>query len=131
MRQRPAHPLTGGRGGTPRLEPPPGPTLTQLPSIQSIDDWIRLLHTHSHEDFATLVNKYEDDQCTPCWDASGAALPRPSQIKNYALGNLQSDLDIQDCLEGIFKLLRLDPSIALMQQPEQDHMLATGEAPTR
>jgi len=31
----------------------------------------------------------------------------------------------------MFKLLRLDPSIALMQQPEIDQMLVTGEAPTR
>ena len=45
---------------------------------------------------------------------SGAALLRPSQIKNYTYGNWQSDLDIHDCLERIFKLLRLDPSIALM-----------------
>jgi hypothetical protein len=89
------------------------------------------MRTHSHEDFATLVNNYEDDQCTPCWDVSGAALLRPSQIKNYTFGNWKSDLDIQDCLEGILKLLRLDPFIALMQQPEIDQMLTTGEAPTR
>ncbi len=89
------------------------------------------MRTHSHEDFATLVNTYEDDQCTSCWDVSEAALLRPSQIQKYAFGNWQSNLDIQDCLEGIFKLLRLDPSIALMQQPELDQMLTTGEAPTR
>jgi len=77
------------------------------------------------------VNNYEDDQCTPCWDVSGAALLRPSQIKNYTFGNWQSDLNIQDCLEGIFKLLRLDLSIALMHQPEIDQMLTAGEAPTR
>ena len=89
------------------------------------------MRTPSHEDVATLVNNYEDDQCTPCWDVSGAALLRPSQIKNYTFGNWKSDLDIQDCLEGILKLLRLDPFIALMQQPEIYQMLTTGEAPTR
>jgi hypothetical protein len=52
-------------------------------------------------------------------------------MKNYTFGKWQSDLDIHDCLEGIFKFLRLDPSIALMQQPEIYQMLTTGEAPTR
>ncbi len=52
-------------------------------------------------------------------------------MKNYTFGNWQSDLDIQDCPEGIFELLQLDPSIALMQQPELDQMLTTGETPTR
>ncbi len=89
------------------------------------------MRTHTHEDFATLADNYANDQCTPCWDVSGAALLRPSQIKNYTYGTWLSDLDIQDCLEGIFKLLRLDSSIALMQRPEMDQMLVTGEAPTR
>jgi hypothetical protein len=56
---------------------------------------------------------------------------RPSQIRHYTYGNWQSDMDIHDCLEGMFKLLRLDPSIALMRQPEISQMLVTGEAPTR
>jgi hypothetical protein len=59
------------------------------------------------------------------------ALLRPSRIKHYTYGNWQRDMDVQDCLEGIFKLLRLDPSISLMQQPEMDQILGTGEAPTR
>ena len=70
-------------------------------------------------------------KCTPCWDVSREALLRPSQIRHYTYGNSQSDLDIQDCLEEMFKLLRLDSSIALMQQPEIDQMLVTGETPTR
>jgi hypothetical protein len=65
-RQRPVYLCTGGGGGAPHLETPHGPTSTQPSSIQSIDDRIRILRTHSHEDFATLVNNYEDDQCTPC-----------------------------------------------------------------
>ena len=96
-----------------------------------IDDWIRILYTHTHEGFASLSDLYKDATCTPYWDVSGAALLRPSKIKHYTYGNWQSDLDVHDCLEGIFKLLRLDPSISLMQQPEMDQMLRTGEAPTR
>ena len=52
------------------------------------------MHTYSHEDLATLGSNYEDAQCTLCWDVSGAALLRPSEIKNYTYGNRQSDLDI-------------------------------------
>ena len=81
--------------------------------------------------FAALFDTYKDDNCTPCWDVSKAALLRPSQIKHYTYGNWHSDLDIQDCLEGLFKLLKLDPSLSLMQQPEMDQMLVAGTVPTR
>jgi hypothetical protein len=121
----------GGGGGALYLGTTHGHTSTQLPTIQTIADWIHLLRTHTHEEFATLADRYTDDQCTPCWDVSREALLRPSHIRHYAYGNWQSDLDIRDCLDGMFKLLRLDPSVALMQQPEIDHVLFTGEAPTR
>ena len=90
------------------------PTSTQLPPVRTIDDWIRALQTHMHEGFAALFDYYADDTCTPWCCVSGAALLRPSQIKHYTYGNWQSDLDVRDCLEGLFKLLRLDPSISLM-----------------
>ena len=89
------------------------------------------MRTHSQEDFATLVSQNENAQCTPCWYISKAALLRSSHIKNYTYSNWQSDLDIQACLEGIFKLLRIDPSIALMHHSKIDQMLTAGEALTR
>jgi hypothetical protein len=39
-------------------------------------------------------------------------------------------MEVQECLEGIFKLLHLDPSISFMQQPDIDQILCLGEAPT-
>jgi hypothetical protein len=128
---RSAHPLIGGGGGAPHQSAPTRHTSTQLPSIQTIDDWIHLLHTHTHEELANLVEALSDDTCTPCYDdVSGLAGLRPSQIKHYIYWGWQSDLDVQDCMEGIFKLLRLNPSISLMQQPEMDQLLRTEQAPT-
>ena len=40
-------------------------------------------------------------------------------------------MEVQECLEGICKLLHLDLTISLMQQPEIDQILCLGEAPTR
>ncbi len=126
-----AYPLIGGGDTAPHQGTPLGPSPTQLPPIRTKDGWIHILYTHTHKGFASLSDLYKDATCTPCRNVSSAALLRPSQIKHYTYGSWQSDLDIQDCLEGIFKLLRLDPSISLMQQPEMDQMLRTGEASTR
>ena len=77
------------------------------------------------------MDSLSDADCTPCYDVSGFALLRPSQIKRYTYGNWQCDLDIQDCMEGIFRLLKLDPSISLMQQMEVQQLFRLGVAPTR
>ncbi len=37
----------------------------------------------------------------------------------------------QDCLAGIFNLLRINPSISLLLQHEIDQILLQGEAPHR
>ena len=63
-------------------------------------------------------------------DVSGVELLRPSQIHHYVYGEWQGTLEIQQCLEGIFKILQLDPIISLLQLPEIDQILRIGEAPT-
>ncbi len=40
-------------------------------------------------------------------------------------------MKMQDCLTGIFKLLRIDPSVSFLLQHEIDQMLYLGEAPHR
>ena len=122
-----SYPRIGGGNTEPHLRDSREDILTSLPPIHTIEDWIRALHTHSHEGFAALFDSYNDGNCTPCWDVSRAALLRPSQILHYTYGNWQSELDVQDCLEDIFRLLRLDPSISLMQQQEMDQ-IALGNA---
>ncbi len=86
LRHRSAHPLIRGGGGAPHQNTPARHTSTQTPSIQTIDDYIHLLHTHSHEEFANNVEPLSDATCTPCYDVSGLALLRPSQIKRYIYG---------------------------------------------
>ncbi len=97
-----ASPLIGGGGGA-----PPQTIQEKLPhqstSIHTINDWIHLLNTLTKEEFASLVDSLRDDECTPCFDVSGFALLRPSQIQRYTYGNWQCDLDIHDCMEGIFR----------------------------
>jgi hypothetical protein len=133
----PPSPLLGGehlptsralecQGKTPKMDPTPEPT-----PIPTIREWARLLHTHTHEEFATLALLHKDHFSPPCMDVSGVALIRPSQIQHYVFGEWQGTMEVQECLEGIFKLLQLDPSISLMQQPEIDQILCLGEAPTR
>ncbi len=73
-----AYPLIGGGDTAPDHGTPWGPPPTQLPPIRTIDDWIYILHTHTHEGFASLSDLYMDATCTPRWDVSGAALLRPS-----------------------------------------------------
>ena len=93
-----------------------GPTHAPTP-IPTIQDWAHLLRTHTHEEFAALALRQEDHSCPPSMDISGAALIRPSQIHHYVFGEWQYTLEVQDCLEGIFRLLQLDPSISLLRQP--------------
>ncbi len=81
-RHRSAQPLIGGGGGAPHQSTPARHTSTKPPSIQTIDDWIHLVYTHTHEEFANLVESLSDDTCTPCYDVSGLARLRPSQIKH-------------------------------------------------
>ncbi len=104
------------------------PALTLIPAIQ---DWAHLIRTHTHEEFAALALLQEDHSCPPCRDISGAALILPSQIHRYVFGSWKDTLEVQDCLEGILRLLQLDPSISLLQQPVIDQILCLGEAPTR
>ena len=40
-------------------------------------------------------------------------------------------MEVQDYLADIFRLLRLDPSVSLLQQQEIDQMIYLGEAPQR
>jgi hypothetical protein len=90
-----------------------------------------MLHTHTHEEFATLVTLHKDHTCPPCRDVSGVALLRPSQIQHYVYGEWQGTMEIQECLDGIFKVLQLDPAISLLRLPELDQILCLGEAPTK
>jgi hypothetical protein len=102
-----------------------------IPSPVTIADWAHLLLTHTHEEFAAIATLRRDHACPPCLDISGVALLQASRIHNFFYGEWQGSLDIQACLEGIFKILQLDPSIALHQQHELDQILCLGEAPTR
>jgi hypothetical protein len=40
-------------------------------------------------------------------------------------------MEVQDCLDGIFNILGINPSLALLRQPEIDQILCMGEAPSR
>ena len=113
------------RGKAPETEPTPEPT-----PIPTIREWARLLHTHTHEEFVALAFLHKDHSCPPCLNVSGAALIRPSQIHHYVFGSWQDTLDVHECLEGIFRLLQLDPTISL-HQLEIDQILCLEEAPTR
>ncbi len=63
-------------------------------------------------------------------DASGVAALRPSLIQRYSYGGYQGTLEVQECLDGIFKLLCLNPSISLIQPLEAGQFLVLGEAPS-
>ena len=62
---------------------------------------------------------------------SGVATLRPTLIHHYTYGGLHGTLEVQECLDVIFKLLRLDPSISLIQPLEAAQFLVLGETPTR
>ena len=90
-----------------------------------------MLQTHTHKKFASLALLQKDHTCPLCMDVLGVALIRPSQVHHYVYGEWQGTLKIQECMEGIFRLLQLDPAISLLQQPEIDQILCIGEATTR
>lgn len=69
---------------------------------------------HTHDDLVVLAARYDDESCPPCMDVSGVALLRPSLIQHYTYGERQCTLEVQECLDGNLKLLRLDPSISLI-----------------
>jgi len=76
-----------------------------------------MMLTHTHEEFAALAILQKDHTCPSCRDVPEVALLRPSQIHHYVYGDWQGTLKIQECLDGIFKILQLDPAISLLQQP--------------
>jgi len=97
-----------------------------------VEDWIHILQAHTHEKFADLTAEYDDNTCPLCMDVPGVSLLRPSLIYHYTYGSCQDTLEIQECLDGIFKLIRLDPSISLIQPLEAGQFLAlTGWARLR
>jgi hypothetical protein len=90
-----------------------------------------MLLTHTHEEFATIATLHRDHDCSPCIDISGVAPILPSQIHHYVYGEWQGSLEVQDCLDGIFNIIQINPSLALLRQPEIDQILCLGEAPSR
>ena len=75
-----------------------------------------MLRTHTHEEFSSLLTQYDDYSCILCEDASSVALLRLSQIERYVYWAWQDTQEVQNCMEGIFKILQIDPSISLLQQ---------------
>ena len=106
--------------------PPPAP-----PPITSLDDWAHMLLTNSHEEIASLAALYHDHTSPSCEDVYFATLIRPSEIQHFVCVGWQGTLEIQECLDGLFKVLQLDPSTSLLQKQELDQILCLGEAPTR
>ena len=106
----------------------PGPN---LPLITCIEDWARLLQTHIHKEFATIANQHGNNTCPPVKDSSSTVFITPYLIQHYAYGNGQGTMEVQDCMASIFRLLRIDLFISLLQQQEIDQMLYLGEAPQR
>ena len=82
-------------------------------------------------EFAQIANLHGNNTCPPITDSSAAALITPDIIKHYTYGNWQGNMEAQDCMSGIFQLLRLDPSISLLHQQEIYQMFYLGEAPKR
>ena len=111
-----------------RTLPPSPPVPTQEPRllslhqllITSLAEWARMLRTHTHEQLSSLLTQYNDYSCIPCEDASSVSLLRPSQIKRYVHGAWQDIQEVYDCMEGIFKILQIDPSISLLKQQDMD-----------
>ena len=78
-----------------------------------------------------LATLQKDHACPPCRDVSGVALLHSSKIHHNVYGEWQGSLEVQDCLDSIFNILQINPSIALHKQHEIDQILCMGEAPTR
>ena len=62
-----------------------------------------------------IANLRGTNKCPPVTDCSAAALITPDTVQHYAYGNWQGPMEVQDCLNGIFRLLRLNPSISLLE----------------
>ena len=80
-----------------------------------------------------LCNSYKqihELHVPPCTDSSTVALITPCHAQNFTYGNYQCTMKEQDYLSGIFLLLRVKPSVFLIQQQEIDMLLCLGEAPT-
>ena len=69
--------------------------------ITCIEVWARLLHTHTHRNFATIANQHGHNTCPPVTYSFAAALITPCIIQHYAYGNWQGTMEVQDCLAGI------------------------------
>ncbi len=67
-------------------------------------------------DFAKFANLHGSHTCLPFSDTSTAALITPAIVKHFAYGNWQGTMEIHDCLSGLFRLLRINPSISLLQK---------------
>ena len=106
----------------------PGPA---PPAITSLVDWAYLMHTHTPLDFAKIANRHTPATCPSVKDSSGYVLITPANVRFFSHGNWQSSLAVQDCLEGIFRLLQLDPSVSLIHQTEISDMILYGITPTR
>jgi hypothetical protein len=121
---RPPHSINSNSQPTGRVLHPP-------PPISYVDDWIHILRTHKDEEFTRLATHYEVESCPPCMDTSGIAILRPPLIQHYTHGGWQGTLKVQESLDGIFKLLHLDPSISMIKSLEAAQFLVLGESPTR
>jgi len=106
----------------------PGP---DLPPITCIEEWARLLQTHTHEAFATFANLHGNHTCPPVIDSSSAAFITPYIVQHYAHGSCHGITEVQECLTGLFRLLNLNPSVSLLQQQEIDQTFLLGGAPQR
>ena len=82
-------------------------------------------------DFAKVANLHGNHTWPPVFDTSAAALITPAIVQHFAYGNWQGTMEIQDCMSGLFRQLRINPSISLLQQQEIDQMFYLGEAPHR
>ncbi len=85
-RHRSAHPLIGGGGSSLHQNKPTRHASIQLPSIQTIADWIHLLHSHTHEEFANIVESLSDDTCTLCYDTLGMPFYVPPRSDTTYMG---------------------------------------------
>jgi hypothetical protein len=61
----------------------------------------------------------------------GDVVPGSNYLFSRGVGKIIAFTEVQDYISGLFRLLRLDPSVSLLQQQEIDQMLLLGEAPQR
>ena len=99
--------------------------------IHTLSDWTDILRSHSHTEFAEVVRSHTTASCHPCPDVSGVSDIALSDVLDFSFGSWQSDAWVALCLEGIFKILNLDPAISLLNQAEINQLLTRGDTPTR